>query len=282
MPPPPLPMTQDDIRAHYEAEWARKDTASAASMSYADPVERAVAEPIYVRLVADLGLSRGLRALDVGCGSGRWLRFLHTALAPARLLGVDFAAASIDLLNKTPEAALAGVSLRVADITSEGLDLGETFDLVNIANVLFHIPETDKFERALVNLRRALAPGGRVILTDYLPRSTMRTQWMMVRSRYEWEQRLARAGLRMVAVRPICVFTNDPMGIDGPDGGGRHLFNIVRARSRDLLSATSDERARAFILTMLADIERAVLNFCDERVAGVDMPSQKLIALAAV
>ena len=276
-----MPMTQDDIRSHYEAEWMRQDDSGPVAVDYCDPVEQAVAEPIYLRLVKDLGVPRGPRVLDVGSGSGRWVRFLHRALAPAVLMGTDFTGASINLLRRTAEASMPGVSFRVADITDESLELGGRFDLINIANVLFHIPEPERFDRALVNLRRHLAPGGRVLLTDYFPRLTMRTQWMMVRSRYEWEHRLAGAGLRVVAMRPMCIFSNDPMGIDGPDTGTRLLFNTVRARSRELLGAMSDERSRAFVAQMLGDIERAVLGFCEERIAPVDMPSQKLIALAA-
>lgn len=275
-----MAMTQDDIRGHYETEWASADARNATAMSYSDPVERAVAEPIYLRLLDDLGVGPGGRVLDVGCGSGRWVRFLHGALRPSRLVGTDFASSAVELLRGTAIGDEAGVSFEQADITEPGLDLGERFDLINIANVLFHVPEAEKFQAALDNLRRHLAPGGRVLVTDYLPRTSLRTEWMLVRSRYEWEQRLAEAGLRIAGIRPICVFSNDPMGIDGLESGARGHFNRVRARSRELLKAAEDENVRAFIEEMLCDIERAVLTFCEERVAPIDMPSQKLIALA--
>ena len=73
-----MPMSQDDIRRHYEASWkeASSQAADTASLSYSSPVEDAIIYPIYERLIADLGLrvSDG-RVLDVGSGSGRWIRF---------------------------------------------------------------------------------------------------------------------------------------------------------------------------------------------------------------
>lgn len=277
-----MPMTQDDIRAYYEQQWGKTERSSQGSMAYSNPVEVEVCEPIYERFFADSGIERGCRVLDVGCGSGRWVRFLHRALAPSQLVGVDYASASVALLQETEIASRPGVSFAVADITQPGLDVGSRFDLVNIANVLFHIPEDEKFDAALVNLRRHLAPGGKVFLTDYLPRITMRTEWMKVRSRYEWDERLRAAGLRIAGMRPISVFTNDPMGIDGPIDGTRKHFIEVRSRLGQLSSATGNDDYRKFLHDTMVELERAILGFCEERVAPIDMPSQKLISLVPI
>ncbi|RNC80435.1 MAG: class I SAM-dependent methyltransferase [Phycisphaera sp.] len=277
-----MPMTQGDIKAYYEEHWRSVETSAQESMAYANPVEVAVCEPIFEQFFEDCGIARGCRVMDIGCGSGRWIRFLHRVLCPKQLVGVDYASSSIGLMQETDLASEAGVSFQVADITQQGLDIGQRFDLVNIANVLFHIPEDDKFDSALVNLRRHLAPGGRVFLTDYLPRSTMRTEWMKVRSRYEWHRRLANAGLRIAGIRPICVFANDPMGIDGSDEGTRKHFDQVRTRVSQLGSASGNSEYRAFLRDTLVEIENAILGFCEERIAPVDMPSQKLICLVPV
>jgi len=47
-----------------------------------------------------LVVSRGERVLDVGCGSGRWVRYFTQRFTPKFLMGVDFTQASIDLLKK--------------------------------------------------------------------------------------------------------------------------------------------------------------------------------------
>lgn len=279
-------MTQDSIRQHYEGAWQAKSDAAVdvSGIGYSSPVEDAVLYPIYRQMIADLKVrADGGDVLDVGAGSGRWVRFFLEHFRPRRILGVDYTQASVDLLRRWfgPEAGKGTeTAFDRADITEPNLDLGGRFDLVNIANVLFHIPEQDKFERALANLARHLKPDGRIATTEYLPRTSMRTDWMLVRDRYSFEQAVGRAGLRVVAVRAFGVFANDPMGIDGPDAGSRGHFHRVRHHFQTLANATRGADSQAFLTEFYAEIERAVLAFCRERVPDIDMPSQKLVFLA--
>jgi SAM-dependent methyltransferase len=279
-------MTQQNIRESYEQTWKQQSDAASSveQVGYSSPVEDAVLYPIYRQLIADLKLvPTDARVLDVGSGSGRWLRFFLEHTHPRRLLGIDYTQASIDLLAKwlpsTP-AGDANVDVRLASITDANLALGEQFDLINIANVLFHIPENDLFLNALKNLARHLDAGGRVVTTEYLPRHSMRTEWMMVRSRYEFEQACKLAGLRIIDIRATSVFGNDPMGLDGTDAGTRAHFHRVRQMSDALRKAMKDATSAKFAVDFLAEIERAVLAFGKERVADLDMPSQKLVTLA--
>ncbi len=278
-----MPMTQQDIRQHYEQEWRRKSecTADVSELAYSSPHQDAVVYPIYRELVRDLRIRvDGGRVLDVGCGSGRWVRYFLGWYKPRRVMGIDVAQASIDLLEKwyEPRSDVA-VTFRQVDITDPTVDLDERFDLINVANVLFHIPEEDLFAQALRNLGRHLAPDGRTVTTEYMPRTTMRTNFMLVRSRYQFEQAVKDAGLRIVAIRGFSIFANDPMGLDGRDDGVRAQFNQVRARIKQLFSSNLDEPTRRFFVDHLADIERALLAFCRERIADVDLPSQKLVVL---
>jgi SAM-dependent methyltransferase len=280
-------MTQDDIRRHYEHQWQPpEDPADLASrLTYSSPVEDAVAYPIYERLIADHRLRvDGGRVLDVGCGCGRWIRFLLERFTPRELYAIDFAASSVQLLEQwartSPPPAGCDLSFATADITDPDLpDLGR-FDLVNVGNVLFHIPEPEKFATALANLARLVAPDGRIVTTEYLPRRTVRTDWMMVRDRYAFEAACAAAGLRIADIRASCFFANDPMGLDGPDHAVRGHFHRVRANMRAFIAAMDDAPSRAFAITLLADIDRAALAFCQERIAPIDLPSQKLVVLA--
>jgi SAM-dependent methyltransferase len=281
-----MPMTQDDIRRHYEQDWKAKSDAAADAdgLRYSNPVEDAVLYPAYERLLRDLNVGvDGGAVLDVGSGSGRWVRYFLERFRPARLLGVDYTQASVDLLNKwcATASSAARLEFRRADITEPNVDFGEKFDLVNIANVLFHIPETDRFTRAVQNLARHLKPAGRIVTTEYLPRTTMRTQWMLVRSRYEFEAIAAQAGLRIVDVRPTAFFCNDPMGIDGPDAGARQHFNLVRNAMQHLQTGNADPGTRQFLTQFFTEIEKACLSFCGERMSPMDLPSQKLVVLAA-
>jgi SAM-dependent methyltransferase len=281
-----MPMTQDDIRRHYESSWVATSgkAASVEGLAYSNPVEDEVLYPVYEGLLRDLGVRvTGGRVLDVGSGSGRWIRFFLERFEPRLLVGVDFTQAAVDLLHKwcssTPQTR---VVFECADITDPSLPLLEAggFDLINIANVLFHVPENDKFIAALRNLAKLVSPQGRIVTTEYLPRTSMRTEWMLVRSRYEFTAAAESAGLRIVDVRASSFFSNDPMGIDGPDGAGRSLFGQVRAGQQMVLASKLDEQSRKFFQSLFATIERAAMAFCQERVAPVDMPSQKLVVLA--
>ena len=167
----------------------------------------------------------------------------------------------------------------MGDITSADLAIDEPFDCINIANVLFHIPEADLFGRALANLARLVAPGGHIITTEYLPRCSMRTEWMLVRSRYEFEEQVRSVGLRIVTIRASGFFANDPMGVDGPDSGTRGYFHRVRTGIQNILNSPLDATSRTFFLDLFAEIERALLAFCGERMADIDLPAQKLVVL---
>src|SRR5262249_35623098 len=159
------------------------------------------------------------------------------------------------------------------------LNLGEQFDLINVANVLFHIPEPDRFGRALQNLAAHLAPDGRIVTTEYLPRTACRTNWMMVRSRYDFAAAIAAVGLRIVEIRASSSFSNDPMGIDAGNTGALTRFQNVRARMDSLAKAGTNPETHRFIVELFSEIERAALEFCAERVPEIEMPSQKLVVL---
>ena len=277
-----MPMTQQDIRSHYETEW--KSTSEAAGdtsgLSYSNAIEDAVLYPAYEQLLGDLNMRvSGGRVLDVGSGSGRWIRFFLERWRPALLMGIDYTAASVELLRKWHGSADTPVEFRLADITREELDLGGTFDLVNVANVLFHIPEPELFTQALTNLASLIDRQGSIVTTEYLPRCTMRTEWMMVRSRYQFEAACAAAGLRIARIRGFSFFANDPMGLDGPDEGTRRHFNTVRAGVNQLLASKLDERSRQFLIGLFGEIELATVGFARERIADLDLPGQKLVVL---
>ncbi len=275
------PLMQDDIRSHYEKAWAEVDaSADAAALTYSSPIEDAVLYPAYQRLLADVNATvNGGSILDVGCGSGRWVRYFMDRYKPAHYTGVDFAAASVDLLTRRYATTDGRVTFAVSDITRPGLDLGRRFDLVNVMNVLFHIPEPDKFAAALANIAAHLAPGGVAVTTEYLPSQTVRTNWMLVRSRYDFAAAAAAAGLEIAAVRASCFFSNDPCGIDIGDADVLGRFHTVRNHFQRIMALPMNAEARTFFTQVLVDVDAATLAFCRSRMPEADLPSQKLVAL---
>ena len=51
-----MPMTQADIRAHYESHWKSRDSeaTSADSLQFSSPIEDRVAYPIYTQVLSEL------------------------------------------------------------------------------------------------------------------------------------------------------------------------------------------------------------------------------------
>jgi SAM-dependent methyltransferase len=98
---------------------------------------------------------RPRRAIDVGCGTGRWsVRF------PA--IGFDLSAAMLRMAARKPR--LAG-HLAVADATRLPVKSGSA-DLVVCSLVLGHIRNASA---ALREFARLLEPGGTLLLTDFHP-----------------------------------------------------------------------------------------------------------------
>jgi SAM-dependent methyltransferase len=90
----------------------------------------------------------GLRILDVGCGSGAWLRTLAGA-GCRHLTGCD---------PFNPEPIVEdGFTIVDCDVAA----VGGTYDLVAFHHSLEHVPDP---ARALAAARRLLAPGGRVLV----------------------------------------------------------------------------------------------------------------------
>lgn len=278
-------LAQADIRQQYTKIWGEeKKRSDAGVVSVHGPrAEDLVVQPLYLEMLrelkVDVGGGRG-EVADVGCGAGRWVRFFQEQVRPRRVVGIDVTNESVELLrSRHASDATTAVEFRVGDITSASLNVDATFEVVNIANVLFHVPENDLFQQALVNLRRMVKPGGCIMTTEYLPRCEMRTDWMRVRSRYTFERAVKQAGLKIAAIRAFAVFNNDPMGIDGFDDGTRGRFNSVRAKFAMLEKGLTDPASRNFVDELRAEIDRAVLEWARERVAEIEMPSQKMVAL---
>jgi SAM-dependent methyltransferase len=118
-------------------------------------------DPMHRRLIESLGVGRGARALEVGCGNGSISAWL------AERVGPDGRVVALDLDLSLVEVGARGLELRRGDIVAGPVDPGG-FDLVTARAVLHHVTDV---EAAIRNLVASLGPGGSILLIepDFLP-----------------------------------------------------------------------------------------------------------------
>ncbi len=129
--------------------------------------------PGWSKLVPLLNGRSHVSVLDVGCGNGRFARFLSDALAaPFLYCGID---ASAPLLERARRAVsgIAGARLLRADLVLDPLDSalpGERFTCVAAFGLLHHVPQESRRRALLRALAERVAPGGWLALTfwDFL------------------------------------------------------------------------------------------------------------------
>jgi SAM-dependent methyltransferase len=147
---------------------------------------------------------RGKRVLDVGCGTGFFTAYYLDR--GAEVSGIDIAPTSIERLRERhPEARFV-----LADVSDTRLD--GRYDLVNAFDVLYHITDDARWERALANLADAVAPGGLLLLTDTFSERAAMAAHNRMRSLERHRALLEPRGFRFDALRPTHVLLNRELG----------------------------------------------------------------------
>ena len=116
-------------------------------------------------LVGSLGITKGLKILDLGCGDGT------TALPEAKLgadvLGVDIASNLVEAGNKrVKEQGLTNLKFQEGDASNLNELNDHTFDLVvSIFGAMF-APKPFDVAKEMVRVTR---PGGRIVMGNWIP-----------------------------------------------------------------------------------------------------------------
>ena len=125
-------------------------------------------------MFARIGDPRGLRVLEVGCGSGALSVYL--AMRGATVTGLDVSAEMLALARRRAEVNGVAESASFVDSPIETFDAEEgSFDVVIGNQTLHHLELVD----AMVNIRRLLRPGGQALFAEpvlFLPESARRVR----------------------------------------------------------------------------------------------------------
>jgi ubiquinone/menaquinone biosynthesis C-methylase UbiE len=204
---------QEALRARMVEFWRRHDE-----------MEARLSRPVSERMLDLVGVSAGMRVLDVAAGRGEpALPAAHRVGPHGRVLAVDPAEGVLQIAReRARREGLTNVEFLVSD--AEELQAGEgTFDVATLRWGLMFMREP---ERALHRIRRALKPGGALVIASWA--EPARVPWAML-------------GRRMLER-----YRDVPVPIPGSEGPGvfRHADPAVLdavLRSSGFLTEASEE-----------------------------------------
>ena len=132
-------------------------------------LNRFLFQPSYRTFLEELYAWRGMRSepfdlLDIGCGTGTFDAMLAASPLPARVVGLDYAEAMCRTARDKAAHAEVADRLRYVNADSQHLPFADaSFDVVTCSNSFHHYPHQDLVVK---EMRRALRPGGRLMLID--------------------------------------------------------------------------------------------------------------------
>ena len=133
------------------------------------------------KLVNKLGITKGLKVLDLGCGDGTTA--IPEATLGANVLGVDIAANLVEAGNARAKAeGLSNCVFREGDATDLNQLQDNTFDMVvSIFGAMF-APKPFDVAKEMVRVAR---PGGRIVMGNWIPGDpTLVAQILKISSAY--------------------------------------------------------------------------------------------------
>ena len=137
---------------------------TAAAETYENQKVRSVFGPLAKATMEAIALPRGARVIDVACGTGIISRLVVDYLpGEGRIVGSDLNPAMIEVARKTMPTTRHRVDWLACDVTHLPFDEG-VFDRAFCQQGLQFFPDKPS---ALAEIRRVLAPGGKLILTSW-------------------------------------------------------------------------------------------------------------------
>src|SRR6516225_9510250 len=132
-------------------------------------------------LVATLGITKGLKVLDLGCGDGTTA--LPSARLGARVLGVDIARNLVEAGNRrAQDEGLVDCRFEEGDASHLEWVKNDSFDLVvSIFGAMF-APKPNDVAKEMVRVTRS---GGRIVMGNWIPNDpTLVAQILRISSSY--------------------------------------------------------------------------------------------------
>jgi len=132
-------------------------------------------------LVRRLGITKGLKVLDLGCGDGTTA--LPAAKLGAEVLGIDIARNLVEAGNKrAAEHGLTNLKFQEGDASNLAHVPDKAFDLVVSVFGAMFAPKPFEVAKEMVRVTR---PGGRIVMGNWIPNDpTLVAQILKISSNY--------------------------------------------------------------------------------------------------
>jgi SAM-dependent methyltransferase len=120
-------------------------------------------EPVAQAVVRQAALSPGDEAVDLACGTGN--AALLAAAQGARVVGVDAAPRLLEIARERALSQAVKLDLRPGDLLALPIDDATADVVLSVFGVIF----ASNAEQSLREIARVLRPGGRALLTAWVP-----------------------------------------------------------------------------------------------------------------
>lgn len=131
-----------------------------------------------------------LDVLDIGSGTGHWLRF-WTGLSTNSVTGIEIS----EIAFKKLQAKFRGqknVKVILGDISSYVFRLDRKFDVINAIGVMFHVVDDKLWENAIKNLCNHLNGGGIALVSGDFGLLTRNVQFHRTDNFESWDELTAK------------------------------------------------------------------------------------------
>jgi SAM-dependent methyltransferase len=167
----------------------------------------------------------GTRVLDVGSGTGFYMRLWKHAGVSA-VTGSDLTGIAVSRLLETfPTQEILRLDIGAPFSPFFVEELGR-FQAISAYDVMFHIVDDARYERAIRNVSALLSPGGVFFFSDlFLHGETLRGERVVFRTLKDVTHILAAAGFEIVRRFPMFVIMAQPL--DTSSVSGRFLWKLL-------------------------------------------------------
>lgn len=164
--------------------------------------------------------------LDVGCGTGFYVGLWKNEIGVRHITGIDMTNIAIEnLKEKFPDAEFYR-----SDVSNDA-DLAflirtKEFDVVSAFDVLFHIVDDNRYEKAIKNIHSMLKSNGIFVFSDnFIHGPTIRSTYQVSRSLSHIEKTLIENGFEIIQRRPMFVLMNTP--VDTTRRGSKRMWRYL-------------------------------------------------------